>query len=109
MTTRPSGSGPTRQSDARDSAPERLDQMICIEQNAILQNLFEQDICFNSQDLIDQERNAMDLYDQQDSKGQMQFISSKEGLPIDRDIHLARNILNCLPVKSPAYSVAPSN
>ena len=28
--------------------------------NAILQNLFEQDICFNSKDLIDQERHAVD-------------------------------------------------
>ena len=36
----------------------------------------------------------MDLYDQRDSKGQMQFISNKEGLPIDHDIQLASNILN---------------
>ena len=50
-------------------------------QNAILQNLSEQDICFDSKDFIDQERNAVDLYDQRDSKGQMSFISFKEGFP----------------------------
>ena len=33
--------------------------------NVILQNLSEQDICFDSKDLIDQEKNAVDLYDQQ--------------------------------------------
>ena len=43
--------------------------------NAILQNLSEQDICFDSKDLIDRERNAVDLYDQRDSKGQMSFSS----------------------------------
>ena len=50
-------------------------------QNAILQNLYEQDICFDSKDLIDQERNAVYLYDQRDSKGQMSFISFKEEFP----------------------------
>jgi hypothetical protein len=32
--------------------------------NAILKNLSEQDICFDSKDLIDSERNAVDLNDQ---------------------------------------------
>jgi hypothetical protein len=39
--------------------------------NAILKNLSEQDICFSSKDLVDHERNAVDLHDQSDSKGQM--------------------------------------
>ncbi len=43
--------------------------------NAILKYLSEQDICFNSKDLIDSERNAVDLYDQRDSKGQISFTS----------------------------------
>ena len=34
-------------------------------------------------DLIDQERNAVDLYDQRDSKGQMSLISFKEEFPKD--------------------------
>ena len=51
--------------------------------NANLQNLSEQDICFDSKDLIDRERNAVDLYDRRDSKGQMSFISLKEGFPKD--------------------------
>jgi hypothetical protein len=47
-----------------------------------LQNLSEQNtICFDSKDLIHQEMNAKDLYDQRDSKGQMLFISFKEGFP----------------------------
>ncbi len=33
-----------------------------------LQNLSKQDICFDSKDLIRKERNAVDLYDQRDSK-----------------------------------------
>jgi hypothetical protein len=45
--------------------------------NAILKNLSEQDICFDSKDLIDRERNAVDLDDQLDSKGQISFTSSK--------------------------------
>ena len=49
--------------------------------NAILQNLSEQDTCFDSKDLIDRERNAVDLYDQRDSKGQMSFISFKVSIP----------------------------
>ncbi len=49
----------------------------------ILQNLSEQDICFDSKDLICRERKAVDLYDQRDSKGQMSFISFKAGSPKD--------------------------
>ena len=60
--------------------------------NAILQNLSEQDTCFGSKDLIDRERNAVDLYDQCDSKGQMSSSS-----------------FNQLPARFPANSVAPSN
>ncbi len=37
---------------------------------ALLKNLSDQDICSDSKDLIDSERNAVDLYDQRDSKGQ---------------------------------------
>ena len=46
--------------------------------NAILQTLSEQDICFDSKDLIDRERNAVDLYDQLDSKGQCRSSASKK-------------------------------
>ena len=60
--------------------------------NAILQNLSEQDTCFDSKDLIDLERNAVDLYDQRDSKGQMSFSSFKEGFPEDH-LQLAGNVL----------------
>jgi hypothetical protein len=45
--------------------------------NAILKNLSEQDICLDIKDLIDSERNAVDLNDQQDSKGQISFTSFK--------------------------------
>ena len=80
-------------------------------QNAILQNLSQQDICFNSKDLIGQESNAVDLYDPRDSKGQKSFISFKEELPKEH-LQLARNTLNQLPVKCSVNSVArlaPSN
>ena len=52
----------------------------------------------------------MDLYDQRDRKGQMLFISFKEGFPKDY-LQLARNVLNQLPAKFPTgpNSVAPSN
>ncbi len=53
--------------------------------------------CSNLKELIDRERNAMDLFDQGDSKGQKLSISSQEGLSIDHDIPLARNVLNKLP------------
>jgi hypothetical protein len=43
----------------------------------ICQILSESDTCFDSKDLIDSERNAIDLYDQRDSKGQMLFTSFK--------------------------------
>jgi hypothetical protein len=47
--------------------------------NAILKNVTvaEQDICLDSKYLIDSERNAVDLNDQLDSKGQISFTSSK--------------------------------
>ncbi len=45
--------------------------------NAILQNLSDQDTCSDSKDLIDSERNAADLYDQRDSKGQKLFTNFK--------------------------------
>ena len=62
------------------SREESLQQIASgIYYHAILQNLSEQDICFDRKDLIDQERNAVDLYDQRDSKGQISFISFKEG------------------------------
>ena len=78
--------------------------------NVILQNLSEQDTFVDSKDLIDRERNAVDLYDQRDSKGKMSFSSFKEGFPKDY-LQLARNVLNQLPAKFPANSVAsaPSN
>ena len=52
----------------------------------------QHDTCFDRKDLIDRERNAVDLYDQRDSKGQMSFSSFSQ-----------------LPAKFPADSVAPSN
>ena len=106
--------------------PEHFDQMKYVEQreeslpqivsgiyyhNAILQNLSEQDICFDSKDLIDRERNAVDLYDQRDSKGQKSFSSFKEEFPKDY-LQLPRNTLNQLPVECSVNSVArlaPSN
>jgi hypothetical protein len=115
--------------------PERFDLMIYIEQgeellpqissnlreeflqqvvsgiydtHVILQNLSEQDTCSNSKDLIRQERNAVDLCDQRDSKGQMSLISFKQGFPTDH-LQLARNVLNQLPEKFPANSIAPCN
>ncbi len=39
--------------------------------HAVLKNLSQRDICFDSKDLIDQESNAVDRYDQRDSKGKM--------------------------------------
>ncbi len=45
--------------------------------HAILKNLSDQDICCDSKDLIDHERNAVDLYYQRDSKGQILFNSFK--------------------------------
>ncbi len=50
----------------------------------------------------------MDLYDQRDSKGHMQFISFKEAFPKDH-LQVAKNALNQLPVKFPAKSVAARN
>ena len=89
------------------TSPERFDQMKHVEQreeslhqivsdncyhNAILQNLSDQDACFESEVVIERGRNAVDLYDQRDSKGQMVFSSFIQ-----------------LPAKFPANSVVPSN
>jgi hypothetical protein len=57
-------------------------------------------ICLNkkfaySKDLIGQGRNAIDPYDQSDSKGHMPFIRM-EGLPINSNIQLVRYIVNQL-------------
>ena len=119
------------------TSPERFDQMKYVEQreesvqqiisiprlgeeslprivsgicyhNSILQNLSEQETCFDSKDLIDRERNAVDHYDQRDSKGQMSFICFIEGFPKDY-LQLARNVLNQRPAKFPANSGAQSN
>ena len=119
------------------TSPERFDQMKYVEQweeslqqivsiprkeflpqivsgmyyhNSILQNLSEQDSCwrYTSTVKISRERNIVDQDDQGDSKGQMSFISFKEGFPKDY-IQSARNVLNQLPAKFPANSVAPSN
>jgi len=114
--------------------PERFDQMIHIEQGEeslphiisnsreeslqqsvsgthdphdILQNLSEQDICFDSKDLIRRERNAVDLYDQRDSKGQMSFISFKEGSPKDHSV--GKEHLKSAAGKVSSISVAPCN
>jgi hypothetical protein len=59
-------------------------------------------MCFDSnlKELIDREGNVMYLNDQRVSKGQMTSFSRQEGLPIDHDISLARNILNQLPESS---------
>ena len=46
--------------------------------NAIIQNLSEQDTCFDSKELIDRERNAVDLYDQRDSKGKCLSVALKK-------------------------------
>ncbi len=73
----------------------------------LLQNLSKQDIYFNSKDLIHQERNAVDLYDQRDSKGQMLFISFKEGFP--KDHLVGKECLKSAASKVSSKSVAPCN
>jgi hypothetical protein len=50
----------------------------------------------------------VDLYDQRVSKGQMLFISPKEGFPKDH-LQLARNVLNQLPVKVSVTTISPCN
>ncbi len=69
----------------------------------IIQNLSEQDICFDSKDLIHQERNAAD----HDSKGQMSFISFKIGFPKDNLVGKER--LKSAASKVSSKSVAPCN
>jgi hypothetical protein len=49
--------------------------------NAILKNLSEQDIYFDSKDLIDSKRNAVGQDNQPDSKGKMSSNSFKEEYP----------------------------
>ena len=51
----------------REESLQQIVSGICYH-NSILQNLSEQDACFDSKDLIDRERNALDLYDQRDRK-----------------------------------------
>ncbi len=68
--------------------------------DAIHQIYSEQDICFGMKDSIDCERNAMDLYDQRDSKGQMLFNSVKEGF---------QNILDQLPEFSASIVLSNEN
>ncbi len=87
---------------------ESLQQIVSgiCDPHAILQNLSEQDICFDGKDPIIRERNAVELYDQRDSKGLISFISFKEGCPKDH-LQCARNVLNQLLVKFPANTVAP--
>ncbi len=59
--------------------PECFNQMIYIEQNAILANLLEQ-MCFDSnlKELIDPERNAMNLLNQRDSKDECRPSADKK-------------------------------
>ncbi len=67
--------------------------------NAILKNLYEQDIGFDSKDLIDCERNAVDLGDQCDSKGQMSFTSFKISNILDKIfvlIHVQSHVLSTI-------------
>ena len=60
---------------------ESLQQIVSgiYDPNTMLQNLSEQDICFDSnlKESIDRESNAVDLYAQRDSKGQMSSTSFK--------------------------------
>ncbi len=48
--------------------------------NAILKYLSEHDICFDSQGLIDRERNAVDLNDQRDSNDKYRSLASRSGI-----------------------------
>ncbi len=84
---------------------ESMQQIVSVihDPHDILQNLSEQDICFDSKDLIRRERNAVDLYDQRDSKGQCSSSASKKGFL--KTIKLAMNILNKLQAKFPAYQL----
>ncbi len=58
---------------------ESLQQIVSgiYDPDTIIENLSEQDICFNSTDLIDCEKNAVDLNDQRASKGQMSSTTFK--------------------------------
>ena len=89
-------------SNLREESLQKSVSGIC-DPHAILQNLSKQDICFDSKDLISRERNAVDLYDQRDSKGQCSSSASKKGFL--KTIKLAMNILNKLQAKFPAYQL----
>jgi hypothetical protein len=67
--------------------------------NAILKNLSDQDICSDSKELIDRERNAVDLYDQRDSKGHILFTSFMIWNILDKifvPIHVQSNSLSSI-------------
>ncbi len=67
--------------------------------NVILKNLSQHDACFESKDLIDLERNAVDLYDQLNSKGQMSFTSFKIWNILDKifvPIHVQSHVLSTI-------------
>ncbi len=67
--------------------------------NAILKNLSDQDICSDSKELIDRERNAVDLYDQRDSKGHILFSSFMIWNILDKifvPIHVQSNSLSAI-------------
>jgi hypothetical protein len=63
-------------------------------------SVFDANIFCHHISQLTQERNAVDLYDQRDSKGQMSFISFKEGFPKDHLVGKDR-----LTVKFPAYQL----
>jgi hypothetical protein len=58
---------------------ESLPQIVSgiYDQTVTLKNLSDQDICSDCKDLIESERNVVDLHDQSDSKGQILFTSIK--------------------------------
>jgi hypothetical protein len=81
-----------------ESLPQIVSSIYC--HDAIHQIFLEQDICLGMKDSIDLERNAMDLYDQRDNKGQMLFNSVKEGF---------QNILDQLPEFSASIVLSNEN
>ncbi len=73
---------------------EHSGQMMNIGQNAIFQNLSESTCC-DREDWIDHGRNAMNLYDQSDSKLLMPFVYM-EGRPTDHDTQVVWTVVNQL-------------
>jgi hypothetical protein len=62
-------------------------------------NLSDQDFCSGSYDLIDREREDVDLYDQRDGKGQILFTSIKIWNILDKifvQIHVQSNELSAI-------------